>query len=300
LSIKEALQASRRKSRGCSRNDRLIFHRLSSLKAAFSLSSLSPRRPAGQVTGKARFGRKLITVRLLLDFRAMRRSSNFVYHDTAKVRTFTLLLICLGLAAQLPGQPGATPRFAKPVPMPGDRARDAYAIYSELLKSGPIEWRNASRKQWLVEDTTNAIPLDVACHPASKIISAEMNPHDAVEAPKDRQTEWNEVLTDYDQHCHDVIQLDLQSFRTELPVRLLSAEDQQRFMKDPRRPPAEFADAAGLHRFTEVFFNRNHTLALVEQGMWCGSLCGNWSWVVLERKERQWQMLPWVHAFTIS
>jgi hypothetical protein len=31
---------------------------------------------------------------------------------------------------------------------------------------------------------------------------------------------------------------------------------------------------AGLHRFTEVFFNANHTLALVEEGMWCGSLCG--------------------------
>jgi hypothetical protein len=216
------------------------------------------------------------------------------------IRTFTLLLTCLGLAAQLPAQPGATPRFAQPMPMPEDRAQDSYAIYSQLLKSGPIEWRNVSRKQWLIEATTNAIPLEVACHPASGINSVEMNPHNAVEAPKDRQTEWNEVLTDYDRHCHDVIQLDLESFRTELPVRLLNGEDKQGFMKDPERPPAEFADGAGLHRFTEVFFNANHTLALVEQGMWCGSLCGNWTWVVLERRDGRWQMLPWVSMSAVS
>jgi len=216
------------------------------------------------------------------------------------MRTFTLLLTCLGLAAQLPGQPGGTPRFAQPMPMPGDRAEDSYSIYSQLLKTGPIEWRNESRRQWLIEDTTNAIPLDVACHPASEVSPMGVNPRDAVNAPEDRQTEWNEVLTDYDQHCHDVIQLDPESFRTELPVRLLNAEDKQSFMKDPVRPPAKFADGAGLHRFTEVFFNANHTLALVEEGMWCGSQCGNWTWVVLERREGRWEMLPWVHSFAFS
>ena len=184
--------------------------------------------------------------------------------------------------------------------MPGDRAEDSYAIYSQVLKSGPVEWRNANRRQWLIEDTTNAIPLDVACHPASKVNPMGMNPQDAVKAPEDRQPEWNEVLTDYDQHCHDVIQLDLESFRTEPPVRLLNAEDKQSFMKDPGRPPAEFADGAGLHRFTEVFFNANHTLALVEEGMWCGSLCETWTWVALERREGRWEMLPWVHTYMVS
>jgi hypothetical protein len=216
------------------------------------------------------------------------------------MRTFTLLLICLGLAAQRPEQPSGTPRFAQPMPMPGDRAEDSYAIYSQLLKRGPIEWRNASRKQWLIEETTNAIPLDDACHPAPEVNAMGMNPHDAVKAPEDRQVEWNEVLTDYDQHCHDVIQLNLASFKTELPVRLLNAEDKESFVKDPGRPPAEFADGAGLHRFTEVFFNANHTLALVEQGMWCGSLCGNWMWVVLERRKGRWEMTPWVHTFAVS
>ena len=216
------------------------------------------------------------------------------------MRTFTLLLTCLGLAAQLPGQHGGTPRFAQPMPMPGDRSEDSYAIYSQLLKSGPIELRNTGRRQWLVEDTTNAIPLGVACHPASEVSPMGMNPHDAVNAPENWQSVWNEVLSDYDQHCHDVIRLDLESFRTELPVHLLNAEDKQSFMRDPVRPPAEFAGGAGLHRFTEVFFNANHTLALVEEGMWCGPLCGNWTWVVLERRKGRWEILPWVHTFAVS
>jgi hypothetical protein len=191
--------------------------------------------------------------------------------------------------------------------MPADRAKDSYAIYSQLLKSGPIEWRNVSRKQWLIEETTNAMPLDVSCgpvadHPGMNRHTGGIEPHTAVQAPADRQSEWNEVLADYDQHCHDVIQLDRQSFQTELPVRLLTAEDKQNLMKNPRNPPAYFAESAGGQRFTEVFFNRNHTLALVEQSIWCGfgSACGNWTWVVLERRDGQWKMLPWTHTAMIS
>ncbi len=60
---------------------------------------------------------------------------------------------------------------------------------------------------------------------------------------------------------------------TELPVRPLNAKDKESF--DPVRPSAEFADGAGPHQFTEVFFNANHTLAVVDEGVWCGNLCGN-------------------------
>ncbi len=131
-------------------------------------------------------------------------------------------------------------------------------------------------------------------------LTGGIEPHTAVQAPPDRQSEWNEVLADYDQHCHDVIQLDLHSFKTDLPIRLLNAGEKQEYRKNPRTPSAEFADGAGLHRFTEVFFNRNHTLALLEQGMWCGGLCGNWAWVVLEKRDGQWKTLPWVHTFMVS
>jgi hypothetical protein len=216
------------------------------------------------------------------------------------MRIIAVLLIYVGLAVQLAGEDSGKQRYAHPVPMPVDRYEDSYAIYSQLLKSGPIEWRDVKRSQWLIEDTTNVMPLDVPCNPAPGAEVMMMNPHNAVKAPADRQADWNEVLADYDQHCHDVIQLDRNSFRTELPVHLLNIDDKQIFMKNPINPPAEFANGAGLHRFTEIFFNSNHTLALVEQGMWCGGLCGNWRWVVLEHKGDHWLMLPWVRSVMFS
>ena len=51
-----------------------------------------------------------------------------------------------------------------------------------------------------------------------------------------------------------------------------------------------------MHSFTTVYFNRAHTLAMTEIGMYCGGLCGNWRWVVLERTNGQWHILPWVHT----
>lgn len=215
------------------------------------------------------------------------------------MRISTMLLVLGGLTTQISGQPGQATRFAEPMFMPEDRAEDSYEIYSKLLKSGPIEWRDASRQQWLIEDVTNATPLSTACQ-APEAGPLRMNPHQAVTAPADRQTDWAEVLEDYDQHCHDVVRLNRQHFRTDLPVHLLNIEDRQKYMKNPVKPPAEFDHGAGMHQFTEVFFNANHTLALVEEGMWCGSLCGNWTWVVLQRKKDGWETLPWVRAAAFS
>jgi hypothetical protein len=215
------------------------------------------------------------------------------------MRAAILMLVLIGVVARLSGQDAEKPRYADPISMPGDRAEDSYEIYSQLLKSGPIEWREVKRSQWLMEATTSAKTLETPCN-AAPHSGGFLNPHSDVEAPEDRKAEWNEVLADYDQHCHDVIELAPSSFKTELPVHLLQAEEKQKYMKDPVHPAAEFANAAGLHRFSEVYFNADHTLALVEQGMWCGGLCGNWTLVVLERKDGEWKMLPWVRSVVFS
>jgi hypothetical protein len=74
---------------------------------------------------------------------------------------------------------------------------------------------------------------------------------------------------------------------------------QNNIMQAPPTPD-EFKGAAGMHSFTAVYFNRAHTLAMTEIGMFCGGLCGNWRWVVLERKDGQWQTLPWVTMSMVS
>lgn len=198
--------------------------------------------------------------------------------------------------------------LAAPVPMPADRITDSYLIYSQLLPGNEIEWGDAQRTEWLVEDVTNAEPLSSACSN-----DGVMNPHTSVKPPEARRAEFNEVLADFDAHCHERYQLDAGGFRLKLPLRLLDEDGRHRFTEgvvhyrppsnDIMRAPAtpdEFKGAAGLHRFTAVYFNRAHTLALTEIGMYCGSLCGNWTWVALERTPEGWRVLPWVHTFTIS
>jgi hypothetical protein len=64
--------------------------------------------------------------------------------------------------------------------------------------------------------------------------------------------------------------------------------------------PDEFKGAAGLHSFSAVYFNRDHTLAATYFGMGCGSLCGNWTWVVLEKTSSGWRRLPWASVVTMS
>jgi hypothetical protein len=196
----------------------------------------------------------------------------------------------------------------KPLPMPIDRVADSYDIYSQLLPSGSIEWGNAPRLFWLMEDSTTAVPSDDSCSTGGM-----MNPHEAIQAPEAQRAELAEVLGDFDGHCHDRYLLDASRFQTKLPVRLLDEEARKRYVSHVRgvippkndimrAPPTpdEFRGAAGMHSFTAVYFNHAHTLTITKIGMYCGGLCGNWRWVVLERKNGQWQSLPWVRMSMIS
>jgi len=196
----------------------------------------------------------------------------------------------------------------KPLPMPQDRMADSYDIYSQLLPGDEIEWGNVPRSFWLMEDTTKAEPPDSPCSTGGM-----MNPHKAIQAPPEKQAAFAEVLADFDADCHDRYLLDASQFHLKLPVRLLDEEARKRYtghvmnylppqnniMQAPPTPD-EFKGAAGMHSFTAVYFNRSHTLAMTEIGMYCGGLCGNWRWVVLERRNKQWQILPWVRMSMMS
>jgi AcrR family transcriptional regulator len=196
----------------------------------------------------------------------------------------------------------------KALPMPQDRIAASYDIYSQLLPGDEIEWGNAPRSFWLLEDATKAEPLDNSCDTGGM-----MNPHQAIEAPPARKADFVKVLADFDAHCHESYLLDASKFRLQVPVHLLDEAARRRFVNHVKgymppknnimqAPPTpdEFKGAAGMHSFTAVYFNRAHTLAMTEIGMYCGGLCGNWRWVVLERRGEQWQVLPWVGMSMMS
>ncbi len=216
----------------------------------------------------------------------------------------TVLVVCLGWEAAAQEKPQYTPAAQMPI----DRIPDSYAIYSQLLPSNNIEWSDVHRTQWLLEDVTAAVPMGIPCDNSDLA-----NPHRGIKPPPERKAEFDQVLSDFDAHCHERYQLDGTQFHLGLPVRLMSEENRTRYMRgvsgymppanDIMRAPAtpdEFQGAAGLHRFTAIYFNKAHTLAMTEFGMYCGGLCGNWTWVVLEKTPTGWRTLPWVRVRSIS
>jgi hypothetical protein len=209
---------------------------------------------------------------------------------------------CLLLMAQI------GPARAPVTEMPLERVADSYAIYRQVLPSNSIEWSDVKRTEWLLQDVTTATPLAEPCEGKHA-----MGPTEAVTPPADRKAEWDEVLADFNEHCHDRYKLVSGNLALSLPVHLLDDEAQKRYWSGvsgfmpPKNnimlappTPDDFKGAAGLHSFSAVYFNRKHTLAATYFGMGCGSLCGNWTWVVLEKTPEGWKRLLWVHMSMFS
>jgi len=199
-------------------------------------------------------------------------------------------------------------KLATPAEMPIDRVSDSYAIYQIVLPSDAIEWSDVPRVQWLLEDTTTAVPLGASC-----LQGGFMNPHQSLEAPDEAQADLAEVLKDFDAHCHERYRFRGDLLATKIPVHMMDEAAQHRYwagvngavrnaksiMEAPPTPD-EFKGAAGLHSFSAVYFNRKHSVAIVSFGMGCGSLCGNWTWVALEKTPAGWRRLPWGGSSVMS
>jgi hypothetical protein len=188
-----------------------------------------------------------------------------------------------------------------PIVMPADHASDSYRIYSSLIPLGETGLPGWPHKIWLVADTTiAAVPPDHPCLPptlSSNDPAFEMNPHMAVHPPRDHMQDYNEILEDFDMHCHDRIALTAEPFHVSTPLRLLSEAEQREFQSTRfgRTPnptlQAKYKGAPALYSFSEVYFNHNHTTALVYATSWCGGLCGQGFWIAFALENGLWQTL---------
>ena len=204
---------------------------------------------------------------------------------------------------------------ASPTQMPSDRA-DSYQFYSRLMPVGESANKGWPHDLYLVEDATRQmVPLDQPCNPTravgQRIYTNATNPHDAVTPPESDRQDYNEIVSDFDSHCHERITLDRNAFNIAVPVRLLNHDEQNQFQrlragfpdKDPKIATelgAKYRGAPGLYTFSEVYFNAHHTVALVYAGVWCGSLCGHWFWSAFRLKDGQWIPLRWASTISMS
>lgn len=219
-----------------------------------------------------------------------------------------LFLVCAALCLAQSPAPGPSP---EPAPMPPDRAADSYAIYSSLMPIGETGNKDWPSTLWIVRNATvTIVPPERPCNPPSPPAPGDfqnpMNPHLAVHPPASRQKDFAEILADFDAHCHDILALDQTLFQTATPVHLLTPAEQQQFRdyRSTRTPSPDlagrFSGAPALYGFSEVYFNRNHTVALVYATHWCGGLCGQGIWSAFELQHGKWKPLDWRAASWIS
>jgi hypothetical protein len=202
----------------------------------------------------------------------------------------------------------APPKDPPAIPMPVNRAADSYQIYSSLMPLGETAFPSWPHEYWLVRDTTiTAVPPDQPCKLEPSGFSTQsgfdMNPHIAIHPPNDRKQDFQEILDDFDAHCHERVQLDPTAFNTPVPVHLLNALEQQQFVQT-RHTNSPIADrykgAPALYSFSEVYFNQHQTVALVYATHWCGSLCGQGFWIALALENGKWKQLNWNATTWIS
>ena len=213
---------------------------------------------------------------------------------------------------------GATLLFAQTsVPgahsIPGTEDGTAsYRIYSSLIPLGETASKTWPHDLWLVEDKTVAVvPQDQPCvpRPASttdRHFDLGMNPHTAVHPPDRWRQDFEEILEDFDEHCHERLDLDPDPklWNLSAPLRLLTPEEQKEFQSTRygKTPDAQerYKGAPALYAFSEVYFNTRHTVALVYARHWCGGLCGQGLWIAVALENGHWKRLPWNATSWIS
>jgi hypothetical protein len=226
------------------------------------------------------------------------------------VYTFALAIASLLSPAAI-AQSAATKASdsSKTSPMPADRVAASYIIYSSLIPLGETAEKDWPHAMWLVQDTTiTMVPSDQPCEgkPGATHFESSLNPHVAVHPPDSQRQDFNEILADFDRHCHDRVALDSHKWTLSQPVHLLNQQEQKAFQvsrasetKDPAIV-AEYKGAPALYGFSEVYFNLRHTVALVYATHWCGNLCGQGFWLAFGLKDGKWQPLPWNSTHWIS
>ena len=174
------------------------------------------------------------------------------------------------------------------VPMSPARADDAYAIYSLLTPQLFPDTELQHHPLWLIADTTLVVASDLE------------DPRTAITPPPQQRQAFAPVLQDYAQHRYEHVHLD-RNFHLDQPYRLLDppqalalrAAILSALARQSSTLSAPFRGALGLVGFSNVYFNFEHTLAMVYVVNWCGPKCGQMRWIVLKKVNDGWSVLPW-------
>jgi hypothetical protein len=178
---------------------------------------------------------------------------------------------------------------AELAPIPANRRADAYAVYSAVLSHPNLNHPDTNSK-YLIAGATG--------------IAQEGRPEACFDFPRAYSPSVREIVADAARFRDRPFRLE-RAISIRKPYELLSPAEAASFM-DPRRNPPDralqerFAGATDLITLGNVYFNSAHTVAAVKIFVWCGRLCGQGTWRVLEKRGGEWEDRDWVSCTRLA
>jgi hypothetical protein len=194
-----------------------------------------------------------------------------------------LLALWMPMAAQHGPRSVAAP--GDPIPMPDDRAEDSYAIYALLMPGQPFATLPPDQNaRWAIAAVTvNESDRNPAIPPQGQL-----------KPPPDNPRGFNDAVGDYEANKNVRVQLSRDALHVSHAFTLLSP-GAVAALREARGGPqvtsqaqSEWAGYPGVTYFSEVYFNKDHTSALVYMDDWCAHLCAAGTWIYLEKHGGQW------------
>lgn len=170
-------------------------------------------------------------------------------------------------------------------PQSADFERDVYEIYSLMLSNPDTSHGPDTNPRYLIEGTTGPGYPDEPC----------------VHAPADEAERFAEVLRDFSRRRSTPRVL-----RRALSIKksyvLLKPTDVRVFKQrsQPRIDEEPFRGVQDIFTLSDVYFDKNRSLALTAISSWCGNLCGLYQWKVFKKERGKWEEQPWAGCAAIA
>ena len=179
-----------------------------------------------------------------------------------------------------------------------DRGNDARAIYS-----------------WLITHSTGQDPLYLI---APETYQTDYPSEGCLHVPPDHAADFRQIRDEFDRSKNairfapgTILYFTARTvpsfFSTTKPYVILQPSVAKEIMLHSARlsdSPVvreSYPGAEHLLVFSDVFFNRKGTVALVNIDSWCGGLCGTSRWIAFEKgKEGGWEMRPWATCLAVA
>ena len=164
----------------------------------------------------------------------------------------------------------------QPTPADALRRQDVYAIYSTMISNASSSNRIDSSPVFAIAATTK---------PA---MAYDSTPYPCIVPPQEYANRWTEVLTDFNARRDTPLALE-RELKLSKPYVYLNPDEVSGFVNPQRTTPSQpLAVPAGQERkgvftLSDVYFNKDRTLALTGVSFWCGSMCSSSHWEIYEK-----------------